>query len=505
MNVENQITLDQFKPRFYQSIILDAWENKGYRKILYVLGRRSGKDYLAWNMAIRQCLKKTCLVLYCLPTYNQCRKVIFDAIAIDGTRFLDLIPSDLVANINATEQKITFNNGSILRLIGADSYNTSLVGTNAQMIILSEASLMQLESVYAYARPILAANGGTILVFGCVAPNTLVIGSNGLRRIKDVSPSREEYSPYGKKIYGLGGFHVAEDFYYGGIQKTRKITLSSGYQLEATCIHPVWNGTAWVKTEDLKIGDLIPIQYGQNVWGKGLDYTEIATRAYGRNGFTKPYREDDFFYLLGLIHADGCYDKYKVTVTKKKDQSIIDFLEHQGFRTGKDGIHHNLNSVNFCSFLEGLDFKHGAKNKTFPEKFFDCSRKQMRAFLQGLFDGDGTSNKCPSHYGSIKLTSTCLEFIRDLQIILLNFGIVSSIRREEKGPSVKVKVSSTIYNLEITGYFAHIFYETIGFRLRRKQANHEFISEGNKEESGNVYPVDVEKLFGYRFGKNRIK
>jgi hypothetical protein len=40
MNVENQITLDQFKPRFYQQIILDAWENKGYRKILYVLGRR---------------------------------------------------------------------------------------------------------------------------------------------------------------------------------------------------------------------------------------------------------------------------------------------------------------------------------------------------------------------------------------------------------------------------------------------------------------------------------
>ena len=117
-------------------------------------------------MAIRQCLTKTCLVLYCLPTYNQCRKVIFDAIAIDGTRFLDLIPSELVSNINATEQKITFHNGSILRLIGADSYNTSLVGTNAQMIILSEASLMQLESVYAYARPILAANGGTILVFG---------------------------------------------------------------------------------------------------------------------------------------------------------------------------------------------------------------------------------------------------------------------------------------------------------------------------------------------------
>jgi phage terminase large subunit len=126
----------------------------------------SGKDYLAWNMAIEQCLSKPCLVLYCLPTYSQARKAVWDAISIDSTRFLDLIPPTLVKGINHSEMKITFVNGAILRLIGADSYDTSLVGTNAQMIILSEAALMNLEKVYAYARPILAANQGTVVIFG---------------------------------------------------------------------------------------------------------------------------------------------------------------------------------------------------------------------------------------------------------------------------------------------------------------------------------------------------
>lgn len=126
----------------------------------------SGKDLLAWNIAIRQCVRKVCLVLYALPTYSQARKCIFDAICIDGTKFIDYIPKELIEKINQSEMKITFKNGSILRLIGADAYDTSLVGTNAQMIILSEAALMQLESVYSYARPILAANGGTIIVFG---------------------------------------------------------------------------------------------------------------------------------------------------------------------------------------------------------------------------------------------------------------------------------------------------------------------------------------------------
>jgi phage terminase large subunit len=164
INVETRIKLDRFCPRDYQARIIDQWENKGKKKILYVLPRRSGKDFLAWNMAIRQCIRKVCLVLYALPTYSQARKCIFDAICIDGTKFIDYIPKELIEKINQSEMKITFKNGSILRLIGADAYDTSLVGTNAQMIILSEAALMQLESVYSYARPILAANNGTIII-----------------------------------------------------------------------------------------------------------------------------------------------------------------------------------------------------------------------------------------------------------------------------------------------------------------------------------------------------
>ena len=168
LGLETRIKLNKWKPRWYQEEVLYEWLINKKRKIFYCWGRRSGKDYLAFNLAVLQAATKVCMILYCLPTYSQARRCVFDAISIDGIKFLDLIPKELIAKINVQEMKITFINGSIIRIIGADdnTVDKSIVGTNAQMVILSEASLMNLEKVYGYIRPILAANEGTIIIFG---------------------------------------------------------------------------------------------------------------------------------------------------------------------------------------------------------------------------------------------------------------------------------------------------------------------------------------------------
>ena len=162
-DVEIEIKLNKFVLRWYQ---LDAWnaimEGKT-KRLLLISPRRSGKDFLCWNIAIRQCIRKTCLVFYVLPTYSQARKAIWDAIAIDGTKFLDYIPKELVESINQSDMKVRFKNGSILQCISGDSYDTSIVGTNPYAVILSEFALMPSE-IFAYIRPILAANGGWCII-----------------------------------------------------------------------------------------------------------------------------------------------------------------------------------------------------------------------------------------------------------------------------------------------------------------------------------------------------
>lgn len=158
MNIETRIKLNRFQPREYQIPILDAIENKGYKRVLAILPRRAGKDMTAFQLCIRSCLKKVCVIYYIFPTYSQAKKVIWDSITNTGERILDYIPDELVDSKNGQEMKIRFKNGSLLQLVGSDNFD-SLMGTNPQGVVFSEYALQD-PRAYQYIRPILTANDG---------------------------------------------------------------------------------------------------------------------------------------------------------------------------------------------------------------------------------------------------------------------------------------------------------------------------------------------------------
>lgn len=158
LSVETQIHLNKFQPRPYQLPILDALENKGYRRILAILPRRAGKDLACWMLTIRQALRRVGIYWYILPTYAQGRKVIFDGMTNDSFRFLDFLPHELVEAINQQQMKITLKNGSLIQVIGSDNVD-SLVGANPIGCVFSEYSLQD-PRAYQYIRPMLTANGG---------------------------------------------------------------------------------------------------------------------------------------------------------------------------------------------------------------------------------------------------------------------------------------------------------------------------------------------------------
>ena len=157
-----EVVLNKFVPRDYQLPIWEALEEKGYKQIIAVLGRRAGKDLTAWNLMIRQAFKRVGVYWYVFPTYSLGKKILWTGIDSDGNSFLSYIPDELIASTNSQEMIIRLVNGSLIQIIGSDTAKDSLVGTNAVGIIFSEYAL-QNPLAFQYLRPIVVANNGWMI------------------------------------------------------------------------------------------------------------------------------------------------------------------------------------------------------------------------------------------------------------------------------------------------------------------------------------------------------
>ncbi len=154
-----EITLPlHFDPRPYQLPILRAFDN-GYRRIVQLWHRRSGKDKTDINLIAREMQQNVGIYYYLYPTYTQGRKALWDGIGKDGFKYIDHFPKGLVdGKPNDTEMKLKYRNGSLFQVIGTDDVDR-IVGTNPRGCVFSEYSLQNPKG-WNFIRPILAENNG---------------------------------------------------------------------------------------------------------------------------------------------------------------------------------------------------------------------------------------------------------------------------------------------------------------------------------------------------------
>lgn len=185
IDLDSYIYLDRFKPKEYQLPLFDAIENKGYKRVLLIWPRRAGKDIAAFNLCIREALRKRQVIWYIFPEYKQGKRAIWDGITTDGMRVLDYIPPECIFSKSQQEMKITFINGSILQVLGSDNYN-SLVGANPQLCIFSEYALQD-PRAFQFISPILRGNQGKAVFLSTVR------GKNHLYALYNIAINNPEW------------------------------------------------------------------------------------------------------------------------------------------------------------------------------------------------------------------------------------------------------------------------------------------------------------------------
>jgi hypothetical protein len=107
--------------------------------------------------------------------------------------------------------------------------------------------------------------------------------------------------------------------------------------------------------------------------------------------------DEEFAWFLGMYFAEGSYCSSNITFAlHKKEQAYSDRIEAVAHRLGirsQVRINNNTRTVTLSSFVFGTwlkaQFFHTARHKTIPLFIYKQSSDFIKAFIRGVFNGDG--------------------------------------------------------------------------------------------------------------------
>lgn len=320
-----------------------------------------------------------------------------------------------------------------------------------------------------------------ITVHKCVTGDTLIYTDRGIKRIDEVCEliKRQEIS-----IYNGNELETPSKFYDNGTTLCKTITTVRGYSLTGTYDHrvDVLSKTGYIECKELKDvreDDYLIVNKNNNIFGNNttvpeewLDIKKLNVRT---RKFNIPTQiTEDFALFLGCMVADGTVHKYGINYGKNQKEVVEVFrnLVKKVFGYHKDRIRHinpsgrdggmHLYEVTsrqigaFCKNIEGIQ----PHQKYIPNIIMEAPKNIQAAFLKGLFE-DGTVNIRNEKFDHIGFTSYGTELCRQVQVILLNFGIISTYK--------PINTYSNNSYLYIYKRDAVIFEQEIGFISNEKR------------------------------------
>jgi ribonucleoside-diphosphate reductase alpha chain len=263
-----------------------------------------------------------------------------------------------------------------------------------------------------------------------------------------------------------------------------RVTSEDGFEIEATAWHEFYTPRGKLKLSDLSVGDELWVQSGKGQFGRAGDES-LGT-------------------LIGLITGDGHFtnrgkgQQAAVVNLWNGDRAIADVVaahintliagqsdRPRDYQVGVVAIPQRnlvmLRSVLLARALGKLGFNADSKLRV-PEVIWRGTEACVRGYLRALFQTDGTVNVSDSSQScSIRLTSVERPLLRDVQILLANFGVLSRIhlrrhagtRSLPDGHGGRAQYECRdLHELLIDGESREVFMREIGFLLDEKNAKY---------------------------------
>lgn len=281
----------------------------------------------------------------------------------------------------------------------------------------------------------------------CVRGDTLVLSAEGLMPIAEMAEMRlpDQFAALETAIVApQGDLRRTDQFYYGGMRETRAVTLEYGFEIEGTPNHRIHvlepSGEVVFKPLDaLRIGDTVVLYAGQERFGKpgaALPAFSGELRTNSRAVHFPTQMSESLAFFLGCLTADGAITANGVIISNNDAALLAELartsqelwgLEGHITRDARNDVHYlQLNSRALRHWLlVDLALQAGAEHKIIPSCILRAGRQEVSAFLRGLML-DGYMTQDGKLFG---ITVASQQLIRQLQVLLLNAGVVATVRR----------------------------------------------------------------------------
>jgi predicted Ser/Thr protein kinase len=269
----------------------------------------------------------------------------------------------------------------------------------------------------------------------CLRGDTLLLTTRGIRRLDSFASSNhpiDQSCPVEVQLATWTGTESAAHLYRAGTKRTKRIMTGRGFVQEGAWEHRVLvvDGSGvqgWRRHDELQIGDWLVLQKGQNLWGPDapIEWQPRRDRR-ARVARLPELMTPELARWLGYMVAEGDTQAHGlIRFANRNEELRADFggccEQLFGIRplVHKNGM--QFGSTQVLDFIEHLGWRTGAKNKEIPAAVLQSSRACVLEFLAGYFAGDGSVGL----HGSLWWTTASETLARQIQIVLLNLGMVS--------------------------------------------------------------------------------
>jgi ribonucleoside-diphosphate reductase alpha chain len=272
-----------------------------------------------------------------------------------------------------------------------------------------------------YANPLVSTNP-------CVTGDTLVYTATGMIPIAEMVEKEIASAVALDTRLGAGEWGPASVPFETGYKPVFRLKTVEGFEVRVTDNQKVLTERGWIEARDLVHGDEIHVM--DHKGGFGSEGTVAEGRVLG--------------WLIGDGHITGETGHGAVLGFWGDDRQLAgEFAGYVNEVLGQDpetarypvGVveieNRNLSNVSSMRLREVIAEKFGltAANKTagIPRAVLRASEELQRGLLQSLFTADGTIQGSPGAGVDVRLTSIALPLLKDVQRMLLNFGVFSRI------------------------------------------------------------------------------